>query len=106
MNIFLLFSSNVLFKIFFFLYLRYNPGDYVQDSSDLMSNESPSLSDDSSYFSDVCEQSTCIRTPKHHTSFRDSKVQLYDHTTRQRNNYNRPLDVVERLDIRNEVCTL
>ncbi|XP_046813266.1 uncharacterized protein LOC124421747 isoform X1 [Vespa crabro] len=81
---------------------RYNPGDYVQDSSDLMSNESPSLSDDSSYFSDVCEQSTCIRTPKHHTSFRDSKVQLYDHTTRQRNNYNRPLDVVERLDIRNE----
>ncbi|KAL2740854.1 uncharacterized protein V1478_000995 [Vespula squamosa] len=81
---------------------RYNPGDYVQDSSDLMSNESPSLSDDSSYFSDVCEQTTCIKTPKHHTSFRDSKVQLYDHNTRQRNNYNRPLDVVERLDIRNE----
>ncbi|KAL2749899.1 uncharacterized protein V1477_001970 [Vespula maculifrons] len=81
---------------------RYNPGDYVQDSSDLMSNESPSLSDDSSYFSDVCEQSTCIKTPKHHTSFRDNKVQLYDHNTRQRNNYNRPLDVVERLDIRNE----
>ncbi|KAI4497970.1 hypothetical protein M0802_006794 [Mischocyttarus mexicanus] len=81
---------------------RYNPGDYVQDSSDLLSNGSPSLSDDSSYFSDVCDQSTCIRTPKHHTSLRDNKVQLYDHTTRQRNNYNRPLDVVERLDIRNE----
>ncbi|KAK2577434.1 hypothetical protein KPH14_003541 [Odynerus spinipes] len=82
---------------------RYNPGDYVQDSSDSVSNDSPSsLSDDSSYFSDVCEQSTCNRTPKHHTSLADSKVQLYDHTTRQRNMYNRPLDVVERLDIRNE----
>ncbi|XP_014616747.1 PREDICTED: uncharacterized protein LOC106793955 isoform X1 [Polistes canadensis] len=81
---------------------KYNPGDYIQDSSDLLSNDSPSLSDDSSYFSDVCDQSTCIKTPKHHTSLRDSKVQLYDHSTRQRNNYNRPLDVVERLDIRNE----
>ncbi|KAG7208816.1 hypothetical protein KM043_015006 [Ampulex compressa] len=82
---------------------RYNPEDYTQETSEISSSESStSISDDSSYFSDGVEHSRCIKTPKPHTSLTGSKVQLYDHSTRQRNVYDRPLGVVEKMDLRNE----
>ncbi|XP_029168304.1 uncharacterized protein LOC114938483 [Nylanderia fulva] len=83
---------------------RYNPDDYTQNMSDsisssISSNSSNSISDDSSYFSDVTEQ-ICYKAPK--TSSTESKVRLYDHTMHQRNVYNRPPGIVERIDIGNE----
>ncbi|XP_015594339.1 mucin-17 [Cephus cinctus] len=78
---------------------RYNPDDYKQDSS----SSSSSLSDDSSYFSDGgSEPRKTKKTPKHHTSIASSKVQVYDHSTRQRNAYERPVGLVERVDLTNE----
>ncbi|EZA56282.1 hypothetical protein DMN91_010139 [Ooceraea biroi] len=84
---------------------RYNPEDYTQDTSDstssISSSSSSSVSDDSSYFSDNTEQITCSRTPRA-VPLTESKVRLYDYTSRQRNVYNRPLGIVEKIDIRNE----
>ncbi|XP_012274667.1 uncharacterized protein LOC105696631 isoform X2 [Orussus abietinus] len=79
----------------------YNPEDYKPQSS--VSSSTSSLSDDSSYFSDGGKESRKTKTtPKHHTSLAGSKVQLYDHNTRQRNAYDRPAGLVERTDIRTE----
>ncbi|XP_012234014.2 uncharacterized protein [Linepithema humile] len=83
---------------------RYNPEDYTQDTSDnissISSSSSSSISDDSSYFSDAAEQITFKRTPT--TALPKSKVRLYDHNLRQRNVYDAPLGIVERIDIGNE----
>lgn len=84
---------------------RYNPEDYTQNMSDNTSNSissssSNSISDDSSYFSDVTEQ-ICTKARKT-SSLTKSKVRLYDHNMRQRNVYNRPPGMVERIDIGNE----
>ncbi|XP_012259559.2 serine-rich adhesin for platelets-like [Athalia rosae] len=81
---------------------RYNPDDYKPDSStSSSSNSSPTtLSDDSSYFSDgVVEQTLSNNTLRHAPSTASSKVQLYDHSTRQRNAYNKPVGVVEKNDL-------
>lgn len=75
----------------------------MSNTSSISSNSSSSVSDDSSYFSDSAEQNTCnkILTPALLTN---SKVHLYDHSTRQKNVYDRPLGMVERIDTRSEVC--
>ncbi|XP_014478706.1 PREDICTED: uncharacterized protein LOC106746543 [Dinoponera quadriceps] len=84
---------------------RYNPEDYTQDTSDtssISSSSSSSVSDDSSYFSDgSAEQVACKKATKT-AVLTGSKVQLYDHDTRQRNVYNTPLGIVERIDIGSE----
>lgn len=85
---------------------RYNPQDYtldMSDSSNISNSSSSSISDDSSYFSDSAEQVICNKTPRMVPST-DRKVRLYDHDTRQRKVYDRPLGMVERVDIENEVC--
>ncbi|XP_011151429.2 uncharacterized protein LOC105190389 [Harpegnathos saltator] len=83
---------------------RYNPEDYTQDTSDtssISSSGSSSVSDDSSYFSDGAEQVSYRKDAKT-AVLTGSKVRLYDHDTRQRNVYNTPLGIVERIDIGNE----
>ncbi|XP_046742128.1 uncharacterized protein LOC124408891 [Diprion similis] len=84
----------------------YNPQDYKPDSTSSISSTSSSpttLSDDSSYFSDgAIDQMVSKKTPRHTTSAASSKVQLYDHNTRQRNAYNKPFGVVERINISGE----
>ena len=88
---------------------RYNPEDYVQPSSDSTAtnngNSSNSFSDDSSYFSDNSEQSRtskCTRISKHVSCPASSKVQLYDHNKHQRNMYEKPVGVVEKIHLWNE----
>lgn len=76
----------------------------TSDTSSISSTSSSSISDDSSYFSDATEQVTCNKTPRMTSLKAGSKVRLYDHNTRQRNVYDRPLGMVERIDIGNEVC--
>ncbi|XP_046480718.1 serine-rich adhesin for platelets isoform X1 [Neodiprion pinetum] len=84
----------------------YNPQDYKPDSTSSISSTSSSpttLSDDSSYFSDgAIDQMVSKKTPRHTTSAASSKVQLYDHNTRQRNVYDKPFGVVERININGE----
>lgn len=83
---------------------RYNPDDYKQKASVSNGSSSSSVSDDSSYFSDGCGELILPKTtPRHHTSLAGSKVQLYDHSTRQRNAYDQPVGLVERINIRTEV---
>jgi len=69
----------------------------------MSSGSASSVSDDSSYFSDSTEQITYNRTPRT-IPVTDNKVRLYDYSSRQRNVYNRPLGIVERIDVGNEVC--
>ncbi|KZC07288.1 hypothetical protein WN55_07699 [Dufourea novaeangliae] len=82
--------------------LRYNPQDYVQLNSNSscgsQSDSTSSLSDDSSDLPATGEQSKCTRTPKQsvHSPAKD-KVQLYDHSTHQRNVYSKPVGVVEKI---------
>lgn len=63
------------------------------------------MSEDSSYFSDAADHVIKRNTkiPKHNPTPAGTKVQLYDHNTRQRNAYERPSGLVERIDVRNEV---
>lgn len=76
----------------------------TSDTSSISSSSSSPVSDDSSYFSDGAEQVMCKKATKT-AVLTGSKVQLYDHNTRQRNVYNTPLGIVERIDIGNEVCS-
>ncbi|KYQ58501.1 hypothetical protein ALC60_02539 [Trachymyrmex zeteki] len=86
--------------------IKYNPANYTHNTSDntssvSSSNNSSSTSDDSSYFSDAIEQITC-KTPKT-PALTENKVQSQcDRTMYQRYIYDRPLPMVERIDIRNE----
>ncbi|XP_033227539.1 uncharacterized protein LOC117179643 [Belonocnema kinseyi] len=89
---------------------RYNPEDYIHESpnsssdSDSSSSCTSSMSEDSSYFSDAADPviKRNPKIPKHKPTPVESKVQLYDHNTRQRNAYERPPGIVERIDVRNE----
>lgn len=84
----------------------------MQPSSDSAAtnngNSSNSFSDDSSYFSDNSEQSRtskCTRISKHVSCPASSKVQLYDHSKHQRKMYEKPVGVVEKIHLWNEVCS-
>ncbi|XP_043276151.1 serine-rich adhesin for platelets-like [Venturia canescens] len=83
---------------------RYNPNDYKQKTSaSNSSSSSSSVSDDSSYFSDGCSELVIPKTTfKPQKPILPSKIQVYDHSTRQRNSYDQPIGLVERLDLRNE----
>ncbi|KYN33824.1 hypothetical protein ALC56_11900 [Trachymyrmex septentrionalis] len=84
------------------------PEDYTQKSDNTSSvsssNNSNSTSDDSSYFSDAIEQITCNTTPKTPVLTKNKVFNRShrDHTMSQRYIYDRPLPMVERIDIRNE----
>ncbi|KYM93354.1 hypothetical protein ALC53_00291 [Atta colombica] len=86
--------------------IKYNPEDYTQKSDNTSSvsssNNSSSTSDDSSYFSDAIEQITCNTTPKTPASTENKIRSQCDRTMHQRYIYDRPLPMVERIDIRNE----
>ncbi|XP_018374742.1 PREDICTED: uncharacterized protein LOC108768704 [Trachymyrmex cornetzi] len=86
--------------------IKYNPEDYTQKSDDTSSvsssNNSSSTSDDSSYFSDAIEQITCNTTPKTPALTKNKVQSQCDRTMCQRYIYDRPLPMVERIDIRNE----
>lgn len=82
---------------------RYNPEDYVQTSSDTTySDSSSSFSDDSSYFSDSGEQFREINQPRYVKCPGSDKVQLYDHNRHQKNVYDHPVGVVEKIQTWNE----
>ncbi|KYN10783.1 hypothetical protein ALC57_17076 [Trachymyrmex cornetzi] len=86
--------------------LSSKPEDYTQKSDDTSSvsssNNSSSTSDDSSYFSDAIEQITCNTTPKTPALTKNKVQSQCDRTMCQRYIYDRPLPMVERIDIRNE----
>ncbi|KYM99326.1 PREDICTED: uncharacterized protein LOC108776815 [Cyphomyrmex costatus] len=85
--------------------IKYNPEDYTQNTSDNISiSSSNSISDDSSYFSDSIEQITCNTTPKTPALTENKVRSQYDRTMCQCMRYinDRPLPMVERIDIRNE----
>ncbi|XP_076757683.1 uncharacterized protein LOC143427425 isoform X2 [Xylocopa sonorina] len=84
---------------------RYNPEDYVQTTSDSNNNDSSSsFSDDSSYFSDSGEQyiNREVKPTKYVKCPAFDKVQLYDHSKRQKNEYVQPVGAVEKISTWNE----
>lgn len=90
-------------------YSRYNPQDYIHESMESSSSSvdgsnsssSSSTGEDSSYFSDAADPPIIKKNPKNKTPEK-SKVQLYDHNTRQKNAYERPAGIVQRIDFTNE----
>ncbi|XP_011176139.2 uncharacterized protein LOC105208080 [Solenopsis invicta] len=84
----------------------YNPEDYTQETSDntsSVSSSSSSSSDDSSYFSDAVEQITnCSKTPRTSVLIENKVRSQYGHNMHQKRISERPLVMVERVDIRNE----
>lgn len=89
--------------------MRYNPEDYTHDTSDdsssissSSSSSSSSTSDDLSYVSDTVEQTTCNKIPKTSVLTENKVRSQYDHSVHQRFNYDRPVAMVERTDIRSE----
>ncbi|XP_015121595.1 serine/arginine repetitive matrix protein 2 [Diachasma alloeum] len=87
---------------------QYNPSDYQHNPS---SSSSPSVSDDSSYFSDGGASNTQEQMPPRKAPPKakppgkpasPSKVHLYDYNTRQRESYSRPPGVVERVELVDE----
>ncbi|XP_063974108.1 uncharacterized protein LOC135160907 [Diachasmimorpha longicaudata] len=88
---------------------QYNPTDYQQKPSS--SSSTPSVSDDSSYFSDGAASNIPQQIPPKNVPLKlksptkpisPSKVHLYDYNTRHTDAYNRPPGVVERLDVVDE----
>ncbi|KAL0126218.1 hypothetical protein PUN28_004976 [Cardiocondyla obscurior] len=82
----------------------YNPKDYTQNASSSVSNSSSSdsTSDDSSYFSDTIEQITIEKTPKTPCSTKYKLRSHCDCNIHRKHVCDRPLGIVQRIDIRNE----